>query len=113
MQTFIEQVRDAGCDTFIVHARKAWLSGLSPEREPRIPPLDYPRVYRVKQDYPDLTIAINGGVTSLEQSLEHMQHLDGVMMGREAYQNPTSWPRSTTGSSAWRARCRAATRWCG
>ncbi|GJA36007.1 tRNA-dihydrouridine(20/20a) synthase [Aeromonas caviae] len=88
LQAFIEQVRDAGCDTFIVHARKAWLSGLSPKENREIPPLDYPRVYRVKQDYPELTIAINGGVTSLEQTLEHLQHLDGVMMGREAYQNP-------------------------
>ena len=88
LQAFIEQVRDAGCDTFIVHARKAWLSGLSPKENREIPPLDYPRVYRVKQDYPDLTIALNGGVTSMEQTLEHLQHVDGVMMGREAYQNP-------------------------
>ncbi|HAT1543200.1 tRNA dihydrouridine(20/20a) synthase DusA [Aeromonas hydrophila] len=88
LQAFIEQVRDAGCDTFIVHARKAWLSGLSPKENREIPPLDYPRVYRVKQDYPDLTIAINGGVTSMEQTLEHLQYVDGVMMGREAYQNP-------------------------
>ncbi|HEH9400892.1 TPA: tRNA dihydrouridine(20/20a) synthase DusA [Aeromonas sobria] len=88
LQAFIEQVRDAGCDTFIVHARKAWLSGLSPRENREIPPLDYPRVYRVKQDYPELTIALNGGVTSMEQTLEHLQHLDGVMMGREAYQNP-------------------------
>lgn len=81
-------MRDAGCDTFIVHARKAWLSGLSPRENREIPPLDYPRVYRVKQDYPELTIALNGGVTSLEQTLEHLQQVDGVMMGREAYQNP-------------------------
>ncbi len=88
LQAFIEQVRDAGCDTFIVHARKAWLSGLSPRENREIPPLDYPRVYRVKQDYPELTIALNGGVNSLEQTLEHLQQVDGVMMGREAYQNP-------------------------
>ncbi len=88
LQAFIEQVRDAGCDTFIVHARKAWLSGLSPRENREIPPLDYPRVYRVKQDYPELTIALNGGVTSIEQTLEHLQQVDGVMMGREAYQNP-------------------------
>ena len=88
LQAFIEQVRDAGCDTFIVHARKAWLSGLSPKENREIPPLDYPRVYRVKQDYPELTIALNGGVTSMEQTLEHLQQVDGVMMGREAYQNP-------------------------
>ena len=73
-----DRVRDAGCDTFIVHARKAWLSGLSPKENREIPPLDYPRVYQVKQDYPDLTIAINGGVTSLEQTLEPVSytHLD-------------------------------------
>ncbi|MBV7471169.1 tRNA dihydrouridine(20/20a) synthase DusA [Aeromonas sp. sif0611] len=88
LQAFIEQVRDAGCETFIVHARKAWLSGLSPKENREIPPLDYPRVYQVKQDYPELTIALNGGVNSLEQTLEHLQQVDGVMMGREAYQNP-------------------------
>ena len=88
LQAFIEQVRDAGCETFIVHARKAWLSGLSPKENREIPPLDYPRVYRVKQDYPELTIALNGGVNSLEQTLGHLQQVDGVMMGREAYQNP-------------------------
>ncbi|EOD56417.1 tRNA-dihydrouridine synthase A [Aeromonas molluscorum 848] len=88
LQAFIEQVRDAGCETFIVHARKAWLSGLSPRENREIPPLDYERVYRVKRDYPELTIALNGGVTTLEDSLNHLARLDGVMMGREAYQNP-------------------------
>ncbi|MGY4027272.1 tRNA dihydrouridine(20/20a) synthase DusA [Aeromonas rivuli] len=88
LQAFIEQVRDAGCDTFIVHARKAWLSGLSPRENREIPPLDYERVYRVKRDYPALTIALNGGVNALEQTLDHLQQVDGVMMGREAYQNP-------------------------
>lgn len=85
---FIETVRNAGCDTFIVHARKAWLSGLSPKENREIPPLDYPRVYQLKKDYPELTIAINGGVTSLADAQTHLMHLDGVMMGREAYQNP-------------------------
>ncbi len=88
VRDFVGTVAEAGCQVFIVHARNAWLKGLSPKENREIPPLDYPRVYRVKQDYPDLTIAINGGVTSLEQTLEHLQHLDGVMMGREAYQNP-------------------------
>jgi tRNA-dihydrouridine synthase A len=88
LQAFIERVRDAGCDTFIVHARKAWLSGLSPRENREIPPLDYPRVYQLKRDYPNLTIAINGGVNSLTQTLDHLQQVDGVMMGREAYQNP-------------------------
>ncbi len=85
---FIETVKNAGCHTFIVHARKAWLNGLSPKENREIPPLDYPRVYQLKQDYPELTIAINGGVTSLTDALTHLEHLDGVMMGREAYQNP-------------------------
>lgn len=85
---FIDSVKDVGCDTFIVHARKAWLQGLSPKENREIPPLDYPRVYQLKQDYPDLHISINGGVTSIEQAQEHLKHLDGVMVGREAYQNP-------------------------
>ncbi len=77
-----------GCDTFIIHARKAWLSGLSPKENREIPPLDYPRVYQLKSDFPQLTIAINGGVKTLEEAKVHLQHLDGVMMGRESYQNP-------------------------
>lgn len=85
---FIDTVKAAGCDTFIVHARKAWLSGLSPKENREIPPLDYPRVYQLKQDYPELTISINGGITSMGQIHTHLQHVDGVMVGREAYQNP-------------------------
>lgn len=86
---FISQVSErGGCDTFIIHARKAWLSGLSPKENREIPPLDYPRVYQIKRDFPDLTIAINGGVKTLAEAKQHLQHLDGVMMGREAYQNP-------------------------
>ncbi|MBA0160756.1 tRNA dihydrouridine(20/20a) synthase DusA [Pectobacterium versatile] len=86
---FIQTVAERGeCDTFIVHARKAWLSGLSPKENREIPPLDYPRVYQLKRDFPALTIAINGGVKTLEEAKTHLQHLDGVMMGREAYQNP-------------------------
>ncbi|MGI2260511.1 tRNA dihydrouridine(20/20a) synthase DusA [Shewanella sp. GXUN23E] len=85
---FIDTVQAAGCDTFIVHARKAWLQGLSPKENREIPPLDYPRVYQLKRDYPHLHISINGGVTSIEQAQEHLLHLDGVMVGREAYQNP-------------------------
>jgi len=80
--------QQSGCDTFIIHARKAWLSGLSPKENREIPPLDYPRVYQLKRDFPQLTLAINGGVKTLEEAKEHLQHLDGVMMGREAYQNP-------------------------
>lgn len=86
---FIERVADkGGCDTFIIHARKAWLSGLSPKENREIPPLDYPRVYQLKRDFPQLTLAINGGVKTLDEAKQHLQHLDGVMMGREAYQNP-------------------------
>ncbi|AOR62308.1 tRNA dihydrouridine(20/20a) synthase DusA [Pectobacterium wasabiae] len=86
---FIQTVAGRGeCDTFVIHARKAWLSGLSPKENREIPPLDYPRVYQLKRDFPALTLAINGGVKTLEEAKTHLQHLDGVMMGREAYQNP-------------------------
>ena len=88
LQQFLDEVSAAGCDTFIIHARKAWLNGLSPKENREIPPLDYERVYRVKQDYPHLTISINGGITSPEAILAHLAHVDGVMVGREAYQNP-------------------------
>ncbi len=77
-----------GCEQFTIHARKAWLSGLSPKENREIPPLDYPRAYQIKKDFPHLQIAVNGGVKTLEESLEHLKHLDGVMIGREAYQNP-------------------------
>jgi len=85
---FIDKVQAKGCSDFIIHARKAWLSGLSPKENREIPPLDYGRVYQLKRDYPLLNISINGGVTTLVQAKEHLTHLDGVMMGREAYQNP-------------------------
>ncbi|MCM0150763.1 tRNA dihydrouridine(20/20a) synthase DusA [Photobacterium galatheae] len=78
----------SGCDNFTIHARKAWLSGLSPKENREIPPLDYPRVYQLKQDFPHLTMAINGGVKTLAEIESHLAHLDGVMVGREAYQNP-------------------------
>ncbi|MBY7865205.1 tRNA dihydrouridine(20/20a) synthase DusA [Vibrio fluvialis] len=77
-----------GCEQFTIHARKAWLSGLSPKENREIPPLDYPRAYQLKQDFPHLTIAVNGGVKTLAEAKEHLQHLDGVMIGREAYQSP-------------------------
>ena len=85
---FITKVSAAGCDTFIVHARKAWLQGLSPKENREIPPLDYPRVYQLKQDFPGLHISINGGIKSFEEMHAHLAQLDGVMVGREAYQNP-------------------------
>ncbi|SUC25641.1 Probable tRNA-dihydrouridine synthase [Providencia rustigianii] len=82
---FIDTVSTKGdCDTFVIHARKAWLSGLSPKENREIPPLDYPRVYQLKRDFPHLTMAINGGVKTLEEAKEHLKYLDGVMMGREA-----------------------------
>jgi len=85
---FIGTIAEAGCDTFIVHARKAWLSGLSPKENREIPPLRYDVVHRLKRDFPHLTIAINGGITSLDAAEAQLAHLDGVMIGREAYQNP-------------------------
>jgi tRNA-dihydrouridine synthase A len=81
-------VADAGCQTFIIHARKAWLKGLSPKQNRDIPPLDYDKVYRLKKDFPQLEIILNGGVTTLGDTKTHLEHVDGVMMGREAYQNP-------------------------
>nr|WP_281277711.1 tRNA dihydrouridine(20/20a) synthase DusA [Thalassotalea mangrovi] len=88
LHKFIERVAAAGCEHFIIHARKAWLSGLSPKENREIPPLDYSRVYQIKRDFEALKISINGGITSFEQTLEHLQHIDGVMIGREVYQNP-------------------------
>ncbi|MDA9570114.1 tRNA dihydrouridine(20/20a) synthase DusA [Porticoccaceae bacterium] len=85
---FVGDVAEAGCDTFIVHARKAWLKGLSPKQNREIPELDYARVYQLKQDFPELEIVINGGITDLAQSKAHLEHIDGVMIGREAYTNP-------------------------
>ncbi len=85
---FVDTVAKSGCDTFLVHARKAWLKGLSPKQNREIPELNYDRVYQLKKDFPHLEIIINGGITSLDQSAEHLKHLDGVMIGREAYTNP-------------------------
>jgi tRNA-dihydrouridine synthase A len=79
----------AGVDTFVVHARKAWLAGLSPKENHEVPPLDHELVYRVKRENPHLTIIINGGIGSLEDAERHLAHVDGVMMGRTAYQTPT------------------------
>ena len=85
---FVGTVAETGCQTFLVHARKAWLKGLSPKQNREVPELNYDRVYQLKQDFPDLEIIINGGVTDLEQSKQHLELLDGVMVGREAYTNP-------------------------
>jgi tRNA-dihydrouridine synthase A len=85
---FIATVANAGCRTFNVHARKAWLSGLSPKQNREVPPLRYDVVYQLKKDFPELEIIVNGGITSLDQAEEMLKHVDGVMMGREAYHNP-------------------------
>ena len=85
---FIEKVQPYSND-FIVHARKAWLSGLSPKENREIPPLDYERVYQLKRDFSHLNISINGGIKTIEEIKHHLQFVDGVMLGREAYQNPS------------------------
>jgi tRNA-dihydrouridine synthase A len=85
---FIATVANAGCKTFIVHARKAWLSGLSPKQNREVPPLRYDMVYQLKKDFPQLEIIVNGGIISLGQAEEMLKYVDGVMMGREAYHNP-------------------------
>ncbi len=81
-------VEQAGADALIVHARKAWLKGLSPKENREIPPLDYDRVYRLKAAHRHLPIVLNGGIASIERALSHLTHVDGVMMGRAAYQEP-------------------------
>jgi tRNA-dihydrouridine synthase A len=88
LDAFIDTVADAGCETFIVHARKAWLDGLSPKENRDVPPLDHDRVHRLKARRNDLTIVINGGIGSLTEAEPHLSHLDGVMLGRAAYADP-------------------------
>ncbi len=85
---FIGRIAETGVSTFIIHARKAWLTGLSPKENRTIPPLDYDRVYRLKTEFSNLEIIINGGVSSHEEIDAHLEKVDGVMIGREAYQNP-------------------------
>ncbi len=85
---FVEKVANAGCKTFIIHARKALLSGLSPKQNREIPPLNYDVVYQLKTDFPQLAIILNGGIINLDQTESLLQHIDGVMVGREAYHNP-------------------------
>lgn len=88
LRRFVETVADAGCETFIIHARKAWLNGLSPKENREIPPLRYEVVYRLKQDFPHLNIVINGGIKTIAECQEHLKYVDGVMLGREPYENP-------------------------
>ena len=94
VRDFVGTVADAGCEVFLVHARNAWLKGLSPKENRDIPPLRYEVVYQLKKDFPHLTICINGGIKTTEEVHEHLMHVDGVMIGREAYHNPywmASW----------------------
>jgi len=88
LNTFIKKVSDSGCKIFIIHARKAWLKGLSPKENRNIPPLNYERVYKLKDEFPHLEIIINGGLEDVEDSKNHLTKVDGVMMGRKAYENP-------------------------
>lgn len=85
---FIQTVSEAGCHEFIMHARKAWLKGLSPKENREIPPLCYDRVYQLKKDFPALTIIINGGITDFETAKDQLKYVDGVMIGRAAYNEP-------------------------
>ncbi|MFM2484753.1 tRNA dihydrouridine(20/20a) synthase DusA [Celerinatantimonas yamalensis] len=88
LTTFVDALVAVGCSDLIVHARKAWLQGLSPKENRQIPELNYERVYQLKRDYPALHIAINGGINTIEECVQHLEHVDGVMLGRAAYQNP-------------------------
>jgi tRNA-dihydrouridine synthase A len=88
LDSFVAGITEAGCQAVIVHARKAWLKGLSPKENRDIPPLDYERVHRLKKDFPTTEIIINGGLTSIQHGLEHLSLVDGVMLGRAAYENP-------------------------
>ncbi len=88
VRDFVGTVAAAGCEVFIVHARNAWLQGLSPKQNREVPPLRYELVHRLKKDFPQLVIALNGGINSVAQIVNELAHVDGVMVGREAYHNP-------------------------
>lgn len=88
LQEFVAAIDEAGTDAVIVHARKAWLQGLSPKENREIPPLNYDFVYQLKQDFPALDVIINGGIHTLDDAISHLDHVDGIMMGRSAYQQP-------------------------
>ncbi len=102
VRDFVGTVADAGCKVFIVHARNAWLKGLSPKENREVPPLRYAVVHQLKKDFPHLTIAINGGINQSAQVQEELHHVDGVMLGREAYHNPfwlAEWDATFFGAS--------------
>lgn len=88
LRDFVGTVAESGCNTFIIHARKAWLKGLSPKQNREVPPLNYDLVYQIKNEFPSLEIIINGGISTIEDCQAHLRHVDGVMLGREPYQNP-------------------------
>jgi tRNA-dihydrouridine synthase A len=103
LRRFVEAIAGAGCRTVILHARNAWLSGLSPKENREVPPLRYELVPRVKTDFPELEVIANGGIRTLEQARAQLARVDGVMIGREAYQNPyalAEWERALLGSAA-------------
>jgi tRNA-dihydrouridine synthase A len=94
VRDFVGTVSNAGCEVFIVHARNAWLQGLSPKENREVPTLRFDLAYQLKKDFPDLTIVVNGGIKTEDDIAQHLQHADGVMLGREAYYNPwlmTQW----------------------
>jgi tRNA-dihydrouridine synthase A len=102
VRDFVGTLARAGCEVFIVHARNAWLQGLSPKENRELPPLRYEMVYRLKRDFPSLTIVLNGGVTRAEDIEDHLTHVDGVMLGREAYHHPwglAGWDRRFFGDA--------------
>jgi tRNA-dihydrouridine synthase A len=102
VRDFVGTVAEAGCTVFIVHARNAWLKGLSPKENREVPPLRYEHVYRLKRDFPALTLVLNGGVGSNDRIAEHLTQVDGVMLGREAYHRPwlmSEWDRRFLGSA--------------
>jgi tRNA-dihydrouridine synthase A len=102
VRDFVGTVSEAGCSVFLVHARNAWLDGLSPKENREVPPLRYELAHRLKRDFPQLTFGINGGFTTHEQIAEHLRHVDGVMVGREAYHNPwllTTWDEAFFGAA--------------
>ena len=94
MANFVDTVAPAGVRAFIVHARIAWLQGLSPKENRTVPPLRYHDVHRLKRDFPDLKIVLNGGITTLDDGQDHLRHVDGVMIGRAAYENPMMFSKA-------------------
>ena len=103
VRDFVGTVSEAGCKVFIVHARNAWLKGLSPKENREVPPLRYELVHRLKAEFPHLTLCVNGGITTSEQVAAQLQQLDGVMIGREAYHNPwwlSEWDAAFYGAAS-------------